>query len=320
MAKNKLDNDLYEAELTRLQSELVEMQEWVRTSGARVVVIFEGRDAAGKGGAIKRITEYLNPRVCRVVAFPASTERQRTQWYFQRYVEHLPAAGEIRLLDRSWYNRAGVEKVMGYCTAEEHQRFLRQAPIFERMLMEDGILLRKYWFSVSDHEQEKRFKSRMTDPMRRWKLSPTDLESLTKWEEYSRAKDEMFVHTDLPECRWNVVEAEDKKRARINMISHLLDSIPYERVERPAFEFPERPKGHGYQRTDRSLQNPVPDYAASLEKGTVPPKYVDPEDPDEHRGRHGEQKGSDTKRPGKKDDDTVGSGTKHAGKKKSGKK
>ena len=229
MAK-KLDNDLYEAEMTRLQAELVEMQEWVRATGARVVVLFEGRDAAGKGGAIKRITEYLNPRVCRVVALPAPTERQTTQWYFQRYVEHLPAAGEIRLFDRSWYNRAGVEKVMGYCTPAQHQLFLRQAPIFERMLMEDGILLRKYWFSVSDHEQEKRFKSRMTDPMRRWKLSPTDLESLTRWEDYSRAKDEMFVHTDLPECRWNVVEAEDKKRARINMISHLLQSIPYEHV------------------------------------------------------------------------------------------
>ncbi|GAA1391721.1 polyphosphate kinase 2 [Luteococcus peritonei] len=284
MAKNKLDDELYEAELNRLQAELVEMQEWVRTTGARVVVLFEGRDAAGKGGAIKRITEYLNPRVCRVVALPAPTERQKTQWYFQRYVEHLPAAGEIRLFDRSWYNRAGVEKVMGYCTPAEHQRFLRQAPIFERMLMEDGILLRKYWFSVSGKGQEKRFKSRMTDPMRRWKLSPTDLESLTRWEEYSRAKDEMFVHTDLPECRWNVVEAEDKKRARINMISHLLDSIPYEHVERPAIEFPDRPKGHGYERTDRSLQNAVPDYASSLVKGSVPPRYVDPEDQDDHAG------------------------------------
>ena len=178
MAKKhpKMDRSLYEAELLRLQAELVEMQEWVRSTGARVVVVFEGRDAAGKGGAIKRITEYLNPRIARVVALPAPTERERTQWYFQRYIAHLPAAGEIRLFDRSWYNRGGVEHVMGYCTPEEHQRFLRQCPIFERMLVEDGILLRKYWFSVSDKEQYKRFKSRQTDPMRRWKLSPTDLE------------------------------------------------------------------------------------------------------------------------------------------------
>lgn len=290
MAK-KLDNDLYEAEMTRLQAELVEMQEWVRATGARVVVLFEGRDAAGKGGAIKRITEYLNPRVCRVVALPAPTERQTTQWYFQRYVEHLPAAGEIRLFDRSWYNRAGVEKVMGYCTPAQHQLFLRQAPIFERMLMEDGILLRKYWFSVSDHEQEKRFKSRMTDPMRRWKLSPTDLESLTRWEDYSRAKDEMFVHTDLPECRWNVVEAEDKKRARINMISHLLQSIPYEHVPRPEIEFPKRGKGHNYERSDFSLQNVVPDRADLLGKHPLPAVYVDPEDQDEP--------GDDSKKKGK---------------------
>ena len=179
----KMNKDLYEAELQRLQAELVAMQEWVKASGARVVVIFEGRDAAGKGGAIKRITEYLNPRIARVIALPAPTERQRTQWYFQRYVEHLPAAGEIRLFDRSWYNRGGVERVMGYCTPEEHRRFLAQAPIFERMLVEDGIILLKYWFSVSDKEQLKRFKSRMTDPMRRWKLSPTDLESITRWED-----------------------------------------------------------------------------------------------------------------------------------------
>jgi len=243
------------------------------------VVIFEGRDAAGKGGAIKRITEYLNPRVAQIVALPAPTERQRTEWYFQRYVQHLPAAGEIRLFDRSWYNRAGVERVMGYCTPEEHRRFLHQCPIFERMLIEDGIMLRKYWFSVSDRQQEKRFKSRLTDPMRRWKLSPTDLESLTRWEDYSRAKDEMFVHTDIPEARWNVVESEDKKRARINMIAHLLASVPYEHVPRAVLALPKRPRSTGYRRTDRSLQFEVPDHAATLfEHVPAEPIYHDPED------------------------------------------
>ncbi|HOA87905.1 MAG TPA: polyphosphate kinase 2 [Propioniciclava tarda] len=274
----KLDNDLYEAELTRLQAELVEMQEWVKATGARVVVLFEGRDAAGKGGAIKRITEYLNPRLAEVVALPTPTERQKTQWYFQRFVEHLPAAGEIKLFDRSWYNRAGVERVMGYCTPEEYQRFLRQVPVFERMLVDDGIMLLKYWFSVSDKEQEKRFKSRMTDPMRRWKLSPTDLESLTRWEDYSRAKDDMFIHTDIEPMRWHVVEAEDKKKARINMITHLLESVPYTHVDRPVIEFPKRPKGTGYRRTDQRLMSRVPDYAAALNRAKVPPKYHDPED------------------------------------------
>ena len=274
----KMPKDLYETELLRLQSELVEMQAWIQAEGKRLVVIFEGRDAAGKGGAIKRVTEYLNPRVAQVVALPAPTERQRTQWYFQRYIEHLPAAGEIRLFDRSWYNRAGVERVMGYCTTEEHRRFLRQCPIFERMLIEDGIMLLKYWFSVSDAEQEKRFKSRLTDPMRRWKLSPTDLESLTKWEDYSRAKDEMFVHTDITEARWNVVESEDKKKARINMIAHLLDSVPYRHVERPELKLPKRPASTGYQRTDRKLQFEVPDYAGELmTKGIKGSKYDDPE-------------------------------------------
>ncbi len=243
----KLDKDLYEAELHRLQSELVEMQEWIKQEGQRLVVIFEGRDAAGKGGAIKRITEYLNPRIAQVVALPAPTERQRSEWYFQRYIQHLPSNGQIKLFDRSWYNRAGVERVMGYCTAEEHRRFLHQCPIFERMLMEDGIMLRKYWFSVSDKQQERRFKSRLTDPMRRWKLSPTDLESLTKWEDYSRAKDEMFVHTDIPEARWHVVESEDKKRARINMIAHLLHSVPYRPVEREKLKLPKRPESTGYR-------------------------------------------------------------------------
>ncbi|QQS02895.1 MAG: polyphosphate kinase 2 [Austwickia sp.] len=277
-----MDKDLYEAELLHLQEQLVEMQEWVRTTGQRLVVIFEGRDAAGKGGAIKRVTEYLNPRIAQVVALPAPTERQRTQWYFQRYVEHLPAAGEIRLFDRSWYNRAGVERVMGYCTTEEHRRFLRQCPIFERMLIEDGIMLRKYWFSVSDAEQERRFKSRLTDPMRRWKLSPTDLESLTRWEDYSRAKDEMFVHTDITDARWRVVESEDKKRARLNMIADLLASVPYEHVDRPELKMPKRPPSTGYRRTDRSLQLEVHDHAADImkngkaDKGRV--SYVDPED------------------------------------------
>lgn len=273
-----LTKRLYEAELSRLQRELVEMQEWVKQSGARIVVIFEGRDAAGKGGAIKRITEFLNPRVASVVALPAPTERQRTQWYFQRYVEHLPAAGEIRLFDRSWYNRAGVEKVMGYCTAAEHIRFLRQCPIFERMLIDDGIMLRKYWFSVSDAEQERRFRSRLSDPMRRWKLSPTDVQSLTRWEEYSRAKDEMFVHTDVDPARWNVVEAEDKRSARINMIHHLLASIPYSHVERPILELPARPEGTGYRRTERSLQLEVPNHAAGLGRDIEHAVYVDPED------------------------------------------
>ena len=276
MAKlQKLDTARYEAELTRLQTELVEMQEWVKAVGARLVILFEGRDAAGKGGAIKRVTEFLNPRVARVVALPVPTERQRTQWYFQRYIEHLPAAGEIVLFDRSWYNRAGVERVMGYCSPEEYVRFLRQCPQFEQMLIDDGILLRKYWFSVSDKEQEKRFRSRLTDPMRRWKLSPTDLESITRWEEYSRAKDEMFVHTDLPGNRWNVVEAGDTKRARINMISHLLSTIPYEHVDRPPLTLPDRPRSNGYVRTERRLLNEVPDVTATLTRTTT---YQDPED------------------------------------------
>ncbi len=271
----KLDTTRYEAELTRLQTELVEMQEWVKATGARIVVLFEGRDAAGKGGAIKRVMEFLNPRVARIVALPIPTERQRTQWYFQRYIEHLPAAGEIVLFDRSWYNRAGVERVMGYCSPEEYIRFLRQCPQLEQMLIDDGILLRKYWFSVSDKEQEKRFRSRLTDPMRRWKLSSTDLDSITKWEEYSRAKDEMFVHTDLPGNRWNVVEAEDKKRARINMIAHLLSSIPYQHVARPELVIPKRPKSTGYVRTERRLLNEVPDVTGSLTRTQA---YLDPED------------------------------------------
>lgn len=271
--RGRLKKAVYEAELFRLQAELVKMQEWVRREGQRVVIVFEGRDAAGKGSTVQRITEYLNPRVARIVALPAPTERQRTQWYFQRYVEHLPAAGEIVLFDRSWYNRAGVEKVMGYCTPEEHQRFLRQCPIFERMLVEDGIRLFKYWFSVSDTEQQRRFESRLTDPMRRWKLSPMDLESITRWEDYSRAKDEMLVHTDVSEARWNIVESDDKRRSRINMIAHLLSQIPYEDVELPLLTLPERPASLGYVRTSRSLQHEVPDHAATLGNGH------DPEEP-----------------------------------------
>jgi polyphosphate kinase len=259
-----LNRSLYEKELLRLQAELVSMQEWVRASGTRIVVIFEGRDAAGKGSTIKRVTEYLNPRVARIVALPAPTERHRGEWYFQRYVEQLPAAGEIVLMDRSWYNRAGIERVMGFCTPDEHKRFLAQCPVFERLLIDDGILLRKYWFSVSDAEQERRFKSRLKDPMRRWKLSPMDLESIRRWEDYSRAKDDMFVHTDTAESPWFVVEAEDKRRARINMIAHLLASVRYVEVQRPPLALPHRPKATTYTRPPRDLYRAVPDHAATL--------------------------------------------------------
>jgi len=265
MAKNgRLPRDLYEQELYRLQAELVKMQEWVRAEGARIVIIFEGRDAAGKGGTISRVTQYLNPRVASITALPAPTEREKTEWYFQRYVEHLPAAGEISLFDRSWYNRAGVEHVMGFCTKEEYTRFLHQCPIFERLLVEDGILLRKYWFSVSDEEQQRRFEARLDDPLRRWKLSPMDLQSIKHWEDYSRAKDEMFVHCDIPEAPWHVVESDDKRRARINMIAHLLSSVPYHKVKLPALELPKRPPSTGYQRTPKDLQSFVPDHAAEL--------------------------------------------------------
>jgi polyphosphate kinase len=260
----RLPGKLYETELYRLQGELVKMQEWVRAEGTRVVVIFEGRDAAGKGGTIKRVSEYLNPRAARIAALPAPTERQRTQWYFQRYVENLPAAGEIVLFDRSWYNRAGVEHVMGFCTEEEYTRFLHQCPIFERLLTEDGILLRKYWFSVSDEEQQRRFESRKDDPMRSWKLSPMDLQSIARWEDYSRAKDTMFVHTDIPEARWHVVESDDKRRARINMIAHLLSTVPYHQVKQPPLKLPPRPPSQGYVRTPRDMQDFVPDHAAGL--------------------------------------------------------
>jgi polyphosphate kinase 2 len=261
----RVPRPVYEKELNRLQAELVKMQEWVRSEGARIVVIFEGRDAAGKGSTIKRVAEYLNPRIAKIVALPAPTEREQTEWYFQRYVGHLPAAGELALLDRSWYNRAGVERVMGFCTREEYSRFLHQCPIFERLLVEDGVLLRKYWFSVSDEEQQHRFRSRLEDPMRRWKLSPMDLESISRWEDYSRAKDEMFVHTDIPEAPWHVVESDDKRRARINMIAHLLSTIPYHDVKLTPLRLPPRPPSQGYVRVPRDMQAYVPDHAAQLE-------------------------------------------------------
>ena len=260
----RLSAKQYDAELVRLQAELVKVQEWIRAEGHRLVVVFEGRDAAGKGGTIKRITQYLNPRVARIAALPAPTDRERGQWYFQRYVEQLPSRGEIVLFDRSWYNRAGVEKVMGFCTPAEHRRFLHQCPIFERLLVEDGILLRKYWFSVSDEEQQRRFRGRIDDPMRRWKLSPMDLESITRWEDYSRAKDEMMVHTDIPEAPWYVVESDVKKHARLNMIAHLLSTLPYEEVPAPRIEVPERPAPTGYERPPRDHVTQVPDHVARL--------------------------------------------------------
>ncbi|MFD9818292.1 polyphosphate kinase 2 [Streptomyces violascens] len=261
---SELPKALYEAELYRLQTELVRLQEWVRAERARLVVVFEGRDAAGKGSTIKRVAEHLNPRAARIVALPTPTERERTQWYFQRYVQHLPAGGEIVLFDRSWYNRAGVEHVMGFCTGQEHQRFLHQCPVFERMLVEDGILLRKYWFSVSDSVQEARFRRRLEDPTRRWKLSTIDMESISRWEAYSRAKDDMFVHTDISEASWFVVESDDKRSARINMIAHLLSTIPYRTVPSVPLELPQRPPGTGYLWPPRDLQRYVPDHAASL--------------------------------------------------------
>jgi polyphosphate kinase 2 len=240
------------------------MEQWVQATGARIVAVFEGRDAAGKGGTIKRMTEHLNPRMTRHVALPKPTERQATQWYFQRYVDELPAAGEIVLFDRSWYNRAGVEHVLGFCTPQEYYRFLRQCPIFERLLVEDGIILIKYWFSVSDAEQERRFAKRVTDPMRRWKLSGTDLLSRTRWVDYSRAKDEMFVHTDIPEAPWHVVEADDKKVARLNCIAHFLSSIPYEEKPLSDIVIPERQSDEGYVRPPRDLYTYVPNHAAEI--------------------------------------------------------
>jgi len=256
--------DLYEKELERLQVELVAMQRWIVASGARVVVIFEGRDAAGKGGAIKRIAQYLNPRSARVVALPQPSEREKGQWYFQRYVERLPTAGEIVLMDRSWYNRAGVERVMGYCTDEEYERFLQQAPVFEKMLVDDGILLIKYWFSVSDKEQQRRFKSRLDDPMRRWKLSETDLQSITRWEDYSRAKDAMFEATDSEHAPWWTIDSDDKRAARLNSMSHLLSQVTFENTEPEPVKIPKRPASETYERPPEESQRFVPDVAAAL--------------------------------------------------------
>ncbi len=248
----------FDEELRRLQTELAIQQRSLRANGQRVVVVFEGRDAAGKGGTIKRITERLNPRFCRVVALDTPTEREKTQWYFQRYVTHLPSAGEMVLFDRSWYNRAGVERVMGFCTDEEHEEFMRSCPEFERMLVHSGIILIKYWFSVSDEEQERRFAARAHDPLRRWKLSPMDLEARTRWVEYSRAKDEMFRHTDLKQAPWYVVPSDDKRRARLNCIVHLLSMIPYDNVTPPPIELPPRQPDDGYVRPPVSDQTFVP--------------------------------------------------------------
>lgn len=257
--KGKIKNKYYLEELRKLQIELVKLQEWIKYKGLKVVVIFEGRDAAGKGGAIKRITECLSPRITRVVALPSPTERERTQWYFQRYVAHLPAAGEMVLFDRSWYNRAGVERVMGFCTEEEYREFLRSCPEFERMLVRSGIILIKYWFSVSDEEQEHRFQARIDDPTKRWKLSPMDLESRTRWIEYSRAKDEMFKYTDIKQAPWWVVNSDVKKRARLNCISHLISMIPYEDLTPEPIELPPRQDDIGYVRPPMSDQTFVPD-------------------------------------------------------------
>jgi polyphosphate kinase 2 len=262
MAKHggkKLDREYYERELQRLQVELVLLQEWIKAKGLKMVVIFEGRDAAGKGGAIKRIAERTNPRVCRIVALGTPSDREKTQWYFQRYVAELPAAGEIVLFDRSWYNRAGVEKVMGFCTEEEHEEFLRSCPEFERMLVRSGIILVKYWFSVSDEEQEKRFQARVNDPMRQWKLSPMDMKSREKWVEYSEAKDEMFRHTDIKQAPWWVVPADDKRRARLNCISHLLSVVDYEDLTPPPVALPPRKDDRGYVRPPMDEQTFVPE-------------------------------------------------------------
>lgn len=255
---SKLKKKFYEKELAKLQIELVKLQEWIKVKGLKVVVIFEGRDAAGKGGTIKRITECLNPRICRVAALPAPTEKERTQWYFQRYVAHLPSAGEMVLFDRSWYNRAGVERVMGFCTDEEYWEFLRSCPYFERMLIRSGIILIKYWFSVSEAEQERRFMQRLADPTRRWKLSPMDLASRDKWDEYSRAKDEMFAYTDTKISPWWVVDADDKRRARLNCIAHLLSMIPYEELLPTITELPPRKPSGRYLRPPITEQTFVP--------------------------------------------------------------
>lgn len=254
----KLQRKFYEQKLAELQVELVKLQEWIKEKGLKVVVIFEGRDAAGKGGVIKRITQQLNPRVCRVVALGTPTEKEKTQWYFQRYAAHLPAAGEMVLLDRSWYNRVGVERVMGFCTEAEYQEFLRSCPEFERMLVRSGTILIKYWFSVGNDEQERRFQQRIDDPVRRWKLSPMDLESRRRWVEYSKAKDQMFAHTDIKQAPWYVVDADDKRRARLNCITHLLSVVPYEDLTPEPIKLPPRQENVGYVRPPISDQTFVP--------------------------------------------------------------
>jgi len=257
-SNGKLSVNFYEKELNRLQIELVRLQEWIKHNGLKVVVIFEGRDAAGKGGTIKRIIQNLNPRICKVVALGTPTEREKTQWYFQRYVPHLPAAGEMVLLDRSWYNRAGVEKVMGFCNNDEYWEFLRSCPNFERMLIRSGIILIKYWFSVSQDEQEKRFKSRINDPTKRWKLSPMDIKSMEKYVDYSKAKDEMFAYTDTKISPWFMVDADDKKRARLNCIHHLLSAIPYKELEHEPIVLPDKKEHKGYVRPPLEEMSYVP--------------------------------------------------------------
>ena len=257
--RRDLGKNEYKKAMDRFQIELVKLQKWIHDKGRKVVVIFEGRDAAGKGGAIKRITQSLNPRICRVVALGTPTERERSQWYFQRYTVHLPAAGEMVLFDRSWYNRAGVERVMGFCTDEEYDEFMRSCPEFERMLVRSGIKLIKYWFSVSDAEQERRFRQRIEDPIRRWKISDMDLRSREKWVDYSVAKDEMFKYTDIEQAPWYVVEGDDKKRARLNVIAHLLSLIPYNELKAPELALPPRQPDNGYIRPPISDQTFVPE-------------------------------------------------------------
>ena len=254
----KLPKKFYEQELFRLQVELVKLQEWVTRQGLNLVVVFEGRDAAGKGGVIKRIIQNLNPRVCRIVALPAPTEREKTQWYFQRYIPHLPAAGEIALFDRSWYNRAGVEKVMGFCSEAEYREFLQFCPQFEAALIRSGIILLKYWFSVSDAEQERRFKARARERHKRWKLSAMDMESRSRWMEYSKCKDDMFFHTDIPQAPWFVVPSDDKKRARLNCIAHLLSMIPYQDLKPRPPKIPPLKIKKGYKRSAMHTQTFVP--------------------------------------------------------------
>jgi polyphosphate kinase len=256
---SKISDRKYAKQLAQLQLELVKMQYWAKFTGARIVVIFEGRDAAGKGGTIKRIAEPLNPRGSRIVALGTPSDREQTQWYFQRYVPHLPAAGEIVMFDRSWYNRAGVEHVMGFCTEEQYQSFIQDCPEFERMLVRSGIILLKYWFSVSDEEQERRFQARTIDPARRWKLSPMDLESRDRWVDFSKAKDTMFAHTNIPEAPWFTVEADDKKRARLNCISHILSKIPYVDMTPPPLELTPRQSAEDYIRPPRNEQFFIPE-------------------------------------------------------------